>query len=240
MKTRLFLTILFSLALAASPAWAQSVPAPQQGQIQPAKPGCRMLGGSGMGRGWGMGGGTGRYMGRRAGGRYCMMGGCWGGGTGMGRIGRMGACPGPRQTVRSAFHEINGYQMNADDLGLNEDQLKRLDTIEETLTTTAIKTRADLQIAAIDLRRAMTQETPDTTKAGTLIDQEGKMWTDLQKKAVKAVADARKVLTPEQRQKAHKMMIQTGHRMMRWRSMTPMDQDGNMADQEMQDDTDSM
>lgn len=233
MKKTSLLALLFGLMLAATPAWAQTDPAASpQNQAPPQgmfKPGCRMMGGSGMGMGWGMRGGPGMgrgmwhdgrghgMMGRRS----CMMGGCWrrGMGAGWGSMGSMRSCPGPRRALRAAYHEIKGYQMEAAALGLSEDQLGRLDSIDEHLTTTAIKSRANLEINAIDLRRVMAGKTSDITKADAIIDRQGKIWTGLQKTAIKAVVDARNVLTAQQRQKAREMMMQAGPMWMRWQKM---------------------
>lgn len=238
MKTSFF-AVLFSLTLVAAPAWAltDQPPPQQQEQMQPPQgmpyPGYRMMG-RGMGMGPGMMGrrGMGPNMRRHWGmGRMgmmppCMMGSCWqagGRGFGMGHMGTMRRS-GPQWIVRNAFCELTGYQMNAASLGLNANQRERIETIEEDLSTAAIKARADLQIAAIDLRRAMAKETPDLTKAGAVIDRTGKMWTGLQKTAIKAVAEARKVLTPEQRQKAQEMTLRARPMMMRMQP-APMERD---------------
>ncbi|MDA8164982.1 MAG: periplasmic heavy metal sensor, partial [Desulfobacteraceae bacterium] len=192
-----------SLTLAA-PAWAYI-------DDGAATPGCRMMGGSGMGMGPGMM--MGGMMGMQ---RGCMMGECWRGGMGgpmMGRMGMMGG-QGLGMTVHRAFREINTYQAKAQALGLNEGQLQRLDTLEEALATAVIKGRADMEIAGLDLRRAMSQETPDLKKADEAVNRKTETWKAIQKNAINAVAEARKVLTPEQRQKVRGLTGPPGRMMM--------------------------
>jgi hypothetical protein len=231
MKKSISLALLLVLTLAAAPASAQTgQPAPQQVQAPPqgtANPGCRMMGGSGMGMGPGMmghgmmGGGMGMGPGMMGGGmsmqQMCMMGDCWRDGMmgrGMMTGGMMKDTPGPGMTIQTAFREVNGYRMSARALGLNENQLQRLNGIEEALMSAVIRGRADLQIAALDFRRTMAQDAPDLKKAEEIVNRKAESWKQIQKVAINAVAEARKVLTPEQRQKAKGMTAAPGRMMM--------------------------
>jgi hypothetical protein len=194
MKKAFFLVLLVPLALFNATAGAN----------------CRMMDGMGPGMmmgggmmGGGMMGGDGMGMGAGAMGRgmqSCMLQECWQ----QDMHGRQGGIM-PQMIVHTAFREISGYQINAAALGLNEEQLQRLGDIKENLTASMIRTHADLQIGAIDLRRAMTREMPDVAAADKIIDRQSGMWSKLQKTAIKAAAEARNILTPQQRQQAKKL-----------------------------------
>jgi hypothetical protein len=190
MKKMSFLFLLLSLLLLSQSAWARCgmMMGDMGSGMRGMEPGMM---GHGMGMGMGMDSGR---MGPAM--RSCMMQECWQHGMG----GVM-----PHATVQNVFREISGYQLHADDLGLSEEQLQRLNEIKENLTVSAIRTHADLQISAINFRRTMTRESPDIAAAEKIIDRNTEMWSKLQKAALTATAEARGVLTTQQRRQAGKM-----------------------------------
>jgi Spy/CpxP family protein refolding chaperone len=230
-KARL-LALVFSLILASSPAWANCCMmgmGPGSGMMEGMGTGSGMMGGMGMGSGMmdGMGMGHGMMDGMGMG--HGMMGGM---GMGSGMMGGMGMSRGqqaclmqscwhdgmagviPQMTVQNVFREISGYQVNAAALGLSEEQLQRLNDLKENLTALMIRTHADLQISGIDFRRAMSRENPDVAAAEKIIDRNGETLNKLQKTTIKAVVEARNVLTAQQRQQARQMAT-AGPRMQR-------------------------
>jgi hypothetical protein len=204
MKKARLLVLLFPLVLLSSPAWAVCCMMGGMGTAPGMMSGGMMGHGMGMGPGMMddgmMGGGMmgGGMMGRGM--QSCMLQECWQ----QDMHGRTGVIM-PQTTVHTAFREISGYQVNAAALGLNEDQLQRLNDIKEALTASMIRTHADLQIGAIDLRRVMSREMPDIPAAEKILDSHNQMWSKLQKMAIRAVAESRNVLSAQQRQQARKI-----------------------------------
>jgi hypothetical protein len=191
MKKLFFLVLLFPLVLFSATAGANPCMMDGMG-MGPGMMGGGMMGGMGMGPGM-----MARDMGQGM--QSCMLQECW-----QQDMHSRGASM-PQMTVHTAFREISGYQVNAAALGLNEDQLQRLNDIKEALTATMIRTHADLQIGAIDLRRVMSREIPDVLAAEKILDSHNQMWSKLQKMAIRAVAESRNVLTAQQRQQAKKV-----------------------------------
>ncbi|NDY42626.1 periplasmic heavy metal sensor [Dissulfurirhabdus thermomarina] len=189
-----FLTLLALLALAAVPALAQPGPGARAGggpgmmgmgmmNAAPGPMGGRMMMGPGMGG--------------------CMGGNCWKGGgcgCGMGRGHRGGG-----RIVAAAFREIRGYLAGARFLGLDDKQQERLEDLADDLAATAARTRADIQVARIRLQRLMAKDVPDTKAAEKLLERIAGLQTNVRVAAVKTAAEARKVLTAEQRAKVREM-----------------------------------
>jgi Spy/CpxP family protein refolding chaperone len=142
----------------------------------------------------------------------CMMGSCWKGPGAMGMAGghraRMHAgCPGPAMVIRAAMAEIKGYLRGIHALDLTGPQLGTLKDIEHDLSVALIEKQADLQVAVLGLQRLMDQDAPDLQAIRGHIDSMGKTETEIQKIAVEAALEARKVLTADQILKARHMGV---------------------------------
>ncbi|MDL1970239.1 MAG: NAD(P)-binding domain-containing protein [Candidatus Desulfofervidaceae bacterium] len=101
--------------------------------------------------------------------------------------------------------EIRGYLNNAKMLGLNKSQIKKIENIEEDLSATLIKKRADLQLAVLKFRKLMIQEMPSSQAVLEQIDKMTNLSKEIQTAAVMASLNARKVLPKEQLENATKM-----------------------------------
>ena len=83
-------------------------------------------------------------------------------------------------------------------LDLTDAQKKQLAEVHEKQQRKAIQSRADLDLAQLDLRKAMRAETPNTATINAQIDKLSKLRADAQKSRVAAFLEARALLTPEQ------------------------------------------
>jgi Spy/CpxP family protein refolding chaperone len=122
------------------------------------------------------------------------------GGGAMGMRGGMGrGMYGPEAAL------LRGGGRLAEELNLSGTQRDRLRAIGETLARKRIQLRADLELAHLDLRSAMRTDSPAMTDLESKIDAVTRIQGDMMKAGVSARLDARKVLTPEQREKLSDM-----------------------------------
>lgn len=128
-----------------------------------------------------MGGGMGHGMGHGMGA---------GKGAGMG----MGMGPGPGM-----------FAHMTQALDLSDTQREKLAAIHERQQRRDIPARADLQIARLDLRKAMNAEKPDGFAINTQIDRAAKLRSDMAKAHVASLLEARALLTPEQQKQMREM-----------------------------------
>ncbi len=83
-------------------------------------------------------------------------------------------------------------------LKLTADQRQKLEEVRDRQMRKAIRARADLQIAKLDLRALMRSESPDGRAIDAQIDKIAGLRASLRKSQVAAMLEARAVLTPEQ------------------------------------------
>jgi len=119
-----------------------------------------------------------------------MMGGAWGHGGmhHMGALGGMaGGGAGPRMIAA---------------LDLTDAQRTRLADLHDRQARRMITMRADLQTAALDLRKLLRDDTPDRRAIEAQIDKMADIHAAMTKAQINTRLDARAVLTPEQLEKA--------------------------------------
>jgi Spy/CpxP family protein refolding chaperone len=90
-------------------------------------------------------------------------------------------------------------------LDLSDTQREKLAAIHERQQRRDIQARADLQIARLDLRKAMSAEKPDGFAINTQIDRAAKLRSDMAKAHVASLLEARALLTPEQQKQMREM-----------------------------------
>lgn len=93
------------------------------------------------------------------------------------------------------------YLHCADELGLSEEQMKRLKAIRSEHEKSTIKMGANLEIMELELRDLLQQETPDRAAIDRKITALGELKTKMRKDQVHAHLEARSVLTKEQLEK---------------------------------------
>jgi len=86
------------------------------------------------------------------------------------------------------------------DLDLSTEQRDRIRDIRDKQTRSAIRARADMRIAQLDLMKLMRADNPDRRAIDSQIEKIGGMRTSMQKARIGTMFEIRNVLTPEQRQ----------------------------------------
>lgn len=90
-----------------------------------------------------------------------------------------------------------------DKLGLSADQVSRLKAIHMECRKENIRTAAEAKIARLELSELLSGDNWTMTAAEPLVRKVQKLEGDIQIRHLRAVSDARKVLTAEQLQQAH-------------------------------------
>lgn len=100
------------------------------------------------------------------------------------------------------YHKAHFLLMHQDELGLSEDQVKRIKSLKTSTQKAVIATEAEIDIVKVDLRAAMWEEEPDAAAVRGLVSKK----YDLKKEKALTVTDAflelKTVLTAEQKDKA--------------------------------------
>ena len=92
------------------------------------------------------------------------------------------------------------------ELDLSKEQREKMADLREKHERAAIRMRADLQTARLDLRRLMRADKADRMAIDRQIDRMAQMRADMQKARVGMMLDMRGLLTPEQRERARERM----------------------------------
>jgi Spy/CpxP family protein refolding chaperone len=112
-----------------------------------------------------------------------------------------------------------GLQMRFAALDLTDAQRQKMADLHERQARRAIQVRADLQLAAMDLRKLVHADNPSGTAINAQIDKIARMRADLAKSRMATFLEARAMLTPEQQKKLkegpmgpmrHRMMMHEG------------------------------
>lgn len=111
-----------------------------------------------------------------------------GGGYGMGM-------PGHHATTG---HLLRGLLRSQKEIGLSEDQVTKLKTIQLDLDRTRIKTEADIMVAERELSSLVEDSKTDLGTIEAKVKQSEALQTSLRMTAIKARRDTMAVLTPEQ------------------------------------------
>ena len=113
-------------------------------------------------------------------------------GPGMGRPGSM------EQRMEFRRHRMERMR----ELDLSKEQQEKIADLREKQAYRAIRMRADLQSARLDLRRLMRAEKADRVAINRQIDRLAQMRAELAKARVGTMLDIRSLLSPEQRERA--------------------------------------
>ena len=127
--------------------------------------------------------------------------GAWGqaGMGGMGGMRGMRGGPPGRRLLGPEGRLLHDSGRLAEELKLTPEQREKLQNIGDGLARQAVHSKADLEIAQLDLTRELRRDTSDESAIGRQIDAITKLQGDLMKAAVAARFDARAVLTVDQR-----------------------------------------
>ena len=133
------------------------------------------------------------------------------GGPGMGGPGMGG--PGMGKMFRPEM--IDGL---AAELGVADTVVKQIKDKAYKADQDAIKLRADLDSARLEMRRMMDEDKPDQAKVLKQVEVVGGLETELKKNRIRLLLSVRELLTPDQRKKLQKIMAE---RMEHGRGMGP-------------------
>jgi Spy/CpxP family protein refolding chaperone len=95
---------------------------------------------------------------------------------------------------------------NLHELGLDEKQKEAAKRITRKTMKEVIKKRADMQIARLDLRDALDEDTVDMKAVESKLKAIESLETDIYLSHVKAIEEIKSILTPDQRKKLKEMM----------------------------------
>jgi Spy/CpxP family protein refolding chaperone len=117
-----------------------------------------------------------------------------------------------------AGHFLRHLLMHQKEIGLSEDQVGRINTLQLELDKTRIRTEAEIQVAERELHEMIRDDKADLAAIESKLRQGAGLEVGLRFAAVKARREAMALLTPEQREKEkaehEKMMKMRGeHRM---------------------------
>jgi Spy/CpxP family protein refolding chaperone len=93
----------------------------------------------------------------------------------------------------------------ATELKLTEEQRERMGEIRERATRENVRTRADLQLARMDLHRLLRAERAEAREVEAQIDRIAELRAAMEKTRVLAMLEARDVLSAEQRRKLREL-----------------------------------
>ncbi len=119
------------------------------------------------------------------------------GGSTMGMM-QSGMREDPVCKVLHNFDKLGFYTKFADELGLSNSQVKKLEAIWYNHKKVAISRKADLKIAQLELKNILSQQPTDFKKANAKIAEIGSLEKALRLDHLQSIEKARKVLTPEQ------------------------------------------
>jgi len=88
-----------------------------------------------------------------------------------------------------------------DELGLSQDQVKRLEQLRDNFQRQTIRSNADARIVELDIAALLTSPAVDLTKVEAKVREAEKLRADLRIARIKTLEQAKGVLTAEQRKK---------------------------------------
>lgn len=102
------------------------------------------------------------------------------------------------------------YPPNLAELKLNKDQQQKIKEMQRNLHKELIPLRSQLELKMVDLRAETDKDQPDLAKINVLVDETGKIRSEMTKKRIANRVAMAKVLTPEQ---LEQWKAQRGNRM---------------------------
>ena len=97
------------------------------------------------------------------------------------------------------------------DLGLNPEQVTRLETLRGEFARDAIRREADIRIAELDLAGLLAQEPMDLPKVEAKVREVAQLRADLRIARLRAIEQGKTVLTPEQRTRLQGLLASMPH-----------------------------
>ena len=96
----------------------------------------------------------------------------------------------------------------AKELGLTGEQTQKLQELRYQHQKEAVGIRSQLQVKMLDLRHEMEKGSPDPAALDRMVDEAAALKASLQKARIHDLLEAKKILTPEQWQKARERFVE--------------------------------
>ena len=93
-----------------------------------------------------------------------------------------------------------------DDLGLSDDQVKKIKDLKHKIKKDVIRADADVEIIIVDIESAMWEDMIDIEAVNKLLDKKYDIMKGKAKEIVAACAELKEILTKEQKEKMKAMM----------------------------------
>ncbi len=106
-----------------------------------------------------------------------------------------------------------------DEIGLTEEQVTKIEKMEEIYQESAIKKHADIKVQELKFHSYLKSDQIDRSKMEKMIRDIAKKRTDLQIDHINYLLDLKNLLTPEQIEKIDALKKERMHKMMRHRDM---------------------
>lgn len=94
---------------------------------------------------------------------------------------------------------------NKEALGLSADQVRKLEQLRDGFQRQSIRTEADLKIVELDIAAMLENDAPDMAKLEAKVRQGEKMRADLRIARIRAIEQARGLLSKEQKKKLQEL-----------------------------------
>ncbi len=94
--------------------------------------------------------------------------------------------------------KVSFINMNKDELGISDEQVKKIKDMKLDLKKTLIKKQAEIDLLALEIKSGLWEDTVDTAALSVLIAQKYELKKDKTIAVVEAYANLKKTLTKEQ------------------------------------------
>ncbi len=108
---------------------------------------------------------------------------------------------------------------NKDDIGLTQEQVTKIEKMEELFQESKIRNQADIKVQELKFHSYLKSDQIDRSKMEKMIRAIAKKRTDLQIDHINYLLDLKNLLTPEQIEKIDALKKERMHKMMRHRDM---------------------
>lgn len=128
--------------------------------------------------------------------------------------GPRGAAPGPGPRMGRCPHgmampggQVGMLLRQREALGLTNEQVDRLTTLQANLRRQVVRQQADRRVAQVDLAELLRQPNPDRARVEAAVREIGRLQTEMALTHTRAMLDARNVLTEEQRERLRNLSM---------------------------------
>ncbi len=127
----------------------------------------------------------------------------------------------PRQEKMDemVFHKAHMLLMHQEEMGLSDEQVSKIKSLKIGLKKDLIMRKAEIEIIGVDIKALLWEDSIDTEKVNILLEKKYQLKEKKAKALVKAMADLKAMLTPEQRDMCKKSMMGEPKAPKAWKAM---------------------